>query len=98
MAAPSKSSAPVADHTSQARYYDPANAFDFRWPPVPRRQFLAERDRAFDSATPTGLVALDASDVLATPYPATTPSLLVQYLRIRGGERFAPRQRASGEV
>ena len=98
MAAPSKSSAAVGDHTSQARYYDPANAFDFRWPPVPRRQFLAERDRAFDSATPTGLVALDASDALATPYPATTPSLLVQYLRLRGGERFATRQRASGEV
>ncbi len=93
-----KSSAAAGDHTAQALYYDPANAFDFHWPPVPRRRFLAERDRAFDSATPTGLVPLDASDALETPYPATTPSLLAQYLRLRGGERFATHQWASGEV
>ena len=98
MATLSKSSAAAGDHTSQALYYDPANAFEFCWPPVPRRQFLAERERAFDSATPTGLVALDASDALETSYPATTPSLLAQYLRLRGGERFVTHQRASGEV
>jgi gentisate 1,2-dioxygenase len=94
----SRSSALGTDHTSQALYYDPANAFDFRWPPVPRRQFLAEREQAFAPATPSGLVSLDASDALETPYPATTPSLLAQYLRLRAGERFATRQRASGEV
>ena len=93
-----KSSAVDSDHTSQALYYDPANAFDFRWPPVPRRQFLAEHEQAFASATPSGLVALDASDALETSYPATTPSLLAQYLRLRAGERFAMHQRASGEV
>lgn len=93
-----KPSVAVGDHTSQALYYDPANAFDFRWPPVPRRQFLTERERAFDSSTPTGLVPLDASDVLKTAYPATTPSLLAQYLRLRGGESFVTHQRASGEV
>jgi gentisate 1,2-dioxygenase len=88
----------AGDHTAQALYYDPANAFDFRWPPVPRRQFLAECEQAFAGATPTGLVPLDASDALETPYPATTPSLLAQYLRLRGGESFTTRQRASGEV
>jgi len=30
----------AGDYTGKALYYDPANAFDFRWPPVPRRQFL----------------------------------------------------------
>jgi len=98
MATVSKSSAPAGDYTDQALYYDPANAFDFRWPPVPRRQFLAEREQAFASAAPTGVVALDASDALETPYPATTPSLLAHYLGLRAGERFATRQRASGEV
>ena len=98
MATVLKSSAGAGDYTGQALYYDPANAFDFRWPPVPRRQFLAECEQAFASATPTGLVALDASDDLETPYPATTPSLLAQYLRLRAGERFATRQRASGVV
>lgn len=98
MAMLSKPSVAVRDHTSQALYYDPANAFDFRWPPVPRRQFLAEHTRAFDCATPTGLVPLDASDALQTPYPATTPSLLTQYLRLGAGQCFTTRQRASGEV
>lgn len=98
MATRPKRSSTAGDHTSEALYYDPANAFDFQWPPVPRRQFLAERDRAFDSKTPTGLIPLDASDALETPYPATTPSLLAQYLRLRGGESFSTRHRASGEV
>jgi gentisate 1,2-dioxygenase len=88
----------TSEYAEQALYYDPANAFDFRWPPVPRRQFLTERDRAFASSTPTGFITLDASDALETRYPATTPSLLAQYLRLRPGERFATRQRASGEV
>ena len=98
MATLSKPSVAVSDYTSQALYYDPANAFDFRWPPVPRRQFLAERERAFDPAAPSGVVVLDASDALHTPYPATTPSLLARYLRLRAGESLATRQRASGEV
>lgn len=98
MATLSKPSSVVGDYTGEALYYDPANAFDFRWPPVPRRQFLAERDRAFDSAAPSGLIPLDASDALKTPYPATTPSLLAQYLRLRGGESVNTTNRASGEV
>ena len=98
MATLSKPSVTVGDHTGQALYYDPANAFDFRWPPVPRRQFLAECQRAFDPASPTGLISLDASDALQTPYPATTPSLLARYLRLRAGEGLTTRQRASGEV
>jgi len=98
MAALSKPMLNPGRHTRQALYYDPANAFDFRWPPVPRRQFLAECERAFDPASPTGLVPLDASDSLETRYPATTPSLLAQYLRLCRGDRFAMQQRASGEV
>jgi len=98
MATLSESPVVASDHTSQALYYDPANAFDFHWPPVPRRQFLAECRHAFDPESPTGLIPLDASDALQTPYPATTPSLLAQYLRLRGDERVATQQRASGEV
>jgi len=98
MATLSKPTPAAGDYTREALYYDPANAFDFRWPPVPRRQFLAERDRAFDPVTATGLIALDASDVLETPYPATTPSLLAQFLRLRAAERFEGCQQASGEV
>ncbi|NIR60407.1 MAG: hypothetical protein GWO02_13250, partial [Gammaproteobacteria bacterium] len=98
MATRMKPSGAPGDHTANALYYDPANAFDFRWPAVPRRQFLAERDRAYDADAPSGLVPLDASAELDTPYPATTPSLLARYLRLRPGDTFAASQRASGEV
>jgi len=98
MATLSKPSGIGGDFTTDALYYDPANAFDFRWPPVPRRQFLSERDRAFDAKTPSGLIPLDASDTLKTPYPATTPSLLAQYLRVRSADSITTKHRASGEV
>jgi len=82
----------------RARYHTSENPFGFRWPDVPVRQFLAERDRAFDPATPTGMVLLDSSDALGTRYPATTPSLLVAYVKLRAGERLRTGFVASGEV
>ena len=65
-------------YTERARYNTSENPFTFRWPPVPIRQFLAERDRAFDQTTPTGAIALDISAELGIGYPATTPSLLAR--------------------
>lgn len=85
-------------YARRARYHTSANPFTFAWPPVPARQFLAERDRAFDPQAPTGLVALDASGDLGTAYPATTPTLLVRYLKIRSGEQFRTVFAASGEI
>ena len=85
-------------YTGRARYFSDDNGFDFRWPPVPVRQFLAERDRAFDPATPTGMIALDSSDALGTPFPATTPALLLRYLKIRAGEELRADLNASGEI
>ena len=78
------SGAPVAEtvYTKRAQYNDPQNAFAFRWPDVPRRQFLAERDRAFDPATGTADIPLDSS----------------RYLRIAAGENIATAYRASGAV
>ena len=85
-------------YTRRARYFSDDNGFNFRWPPVPVRQFLAERDRAFDPATPTGMIALDTSDALGTPFPATTPALLLRYLNIRAGEELRTNLVASGEI
>ncbi len=94
------SGAPFAEtkYTKRAQYNDPQNAFAFRWPDVPRRQFLAERDRAFDPATGTADIPLDSSDVLGTAYTATTPTILCHYLRIAAGENIATSYRASGAV
>lgn len=55
-------------------------------PPVPTWVFEAERSRAFAPDTPTSLIPLDLSAVLQTPGPATTPSLLACYLRVRSQE------------
>ncbi len=85
-------------YARRARYRSGENGFDFAWPDVPVRQFLAERDRAFDSATPTGLIPLDSSDVLACGYPATTPTLLCRYFRIRPGEILRTNFVAAGEI
>lgn len=86
------------DHTRRARYFSDDNGFEFRWSSVPCRQFLAERDRAFDPKGTTGMIPLDTSDALGTPYPATTPVLLLRYLRIRAGEELHTSLVASGEI
>jgi gentisate 1,2-dioxygenase len=94
-AQPVESATPYA---RRARYHTSANPFTFAWPAVPARQFLAERDRAFDPQAPTGLIPLDASGDLGTAYPATTPTLLVRYLKMRSGEPFRTAFAASGEI
>ncbi len=85
-------------YTRRAHYHCGLNAFDYRWTPVPARQFLAERDQAFAAATPTGEIALDCADALKTAYPATTPTLLMRYLKIRASETLCCNYVASGEV
>jgi gentisate 1,2-dioxygenase len=82
----------------RAIYHSAENGFSFKWPAVPARQFLRERDLAFDPATPSGEIPLDTSDVLQTAYLATTPTLLCRYLRIRAGEEWRTRYVASGEI
>ncbi|MGK0172601.1 MAG: gentisate 1,2-dioxygenase, partial [Gammaproteobacteria bacterium] len=65
---------------------------------VPRRQFVEERDRAMDTATPTGEIPLDCSAALGTDYLATTPLLLARYLRIRADEMLTVNRIASSEI
>ncbi len=88
----------MASPAGRARYHSADNNFTFAWPPVPARQFLAERDSAFDPGCLTGLIALDCSDVLDTPYPATTPTMLMRYARLQAGETLTTRFAASGEI
>ena len=91
--------APAVDpYADRARYFTDENGFSLSWPAVPVHQFLAERDAAFDRRTPTSIVALDIASLLHTPYPATTPTLLCRYLKIRAGERLQTSFTASGEI
>ena len=82
----------------RAQYHCGLNAFDYRWPAVPARQFLAERNLAFAANTPTGEIPLNCADVLQTHYLATTPTLLLRYLKIRAGDELRCNYVASGEV
>lgn len=85
-------------YASRARYFTNENGFAFSWPAVPMHQFLAERDRAFGADAPSGLIALDISGDLRTTYPATTPTLLCRYVRIRAAEQLRTAFAASGEI
>jgi gentisate 1,2-dioxygenase len=87
---------PPTQAQGRARLYDPANFFAFRLDPVPRRQFVVERDQAFAPDAGTTTVLLDASDALGTPYPATTPMLLCRYIRIRANDSIDLTLNASG--
>jgi len=85
-------------HSGRARYFDSSNAFALKYPPVPCHQFIAERDRALDPASPTQLIPLDLSAPLELEFPATTPLIMTYYARMRPGERLATRFKASGEL
>ena len=85
-------------YSRRARFFSSDNNFEFAWPAVPARQFLVERDRVFNPDCATGLIPLDCSDALETRYPATTPSLLLCYAKLRAGESLATTFNASGEI
>ncbi|MBH66780.1 MAG: hypothetical protein CMM58_00345 [Rhodospirillaceae bacterium] len=82
----------------RAIYNSPENFFNWSWPAVPRHQFLAERDRAFDPDGESGLIELDISGELEIPYPATIPSILARYVKVQSGDTISHSFAASGEV
>ena len=82
----------------RARYYNSGNAFALVLSAVPSVTFLAERDRAFDANTGTGLISMDLSEALGTSFAATTPLLLSRYARIRAGETLEVAVRASAQL
>lgn len=84
--------------TGRARYFNSGNAFALTLPAVPSVQFTEQRDRAFDPASPTGLIDLDLSDQMHTDFPATTPLVMSRYLRIRAGDSLAGRFNASAQT
>jgi gentisate 1,2-dioxygenase len=76
----------VEDWTGDARFYEYSAAVDpigsGLTTRVPVRRFPAQ----WHEPGSTRVVALDLSDVLGTPYPATGPSLLARFLCIAEGE------------
>lgn len=76
----------------------PIGAFSRGLPPVPAMAFEAERAAALRADAPPGFIALDISDRLECPYPATTPMVLARYLILARGAVFSHSLDASGEV
>jgi gentisate 1,2-dioxygenase len=85
-------------YTQRARYYSSLDGFNIKKPAIPAHAFVAERDRAFDPAAPTGLIPCDLSRTLEIGFPVTAPLVLARYVRIRAGERLATRFAASGAL
>jgi gentisate 1,2-dioxygenase len=85
-------------YAANARYLTSLDGFNIKRPDVPPHVFRAERDRALDQATPTGLVPLDLSVTLGLDYPATTPFILSHYARIRAGDALPTSFQASAEI
>jgi gentisate 1,2-dioxygenase len=90
--------APASEAAARARFFNSANAFNVKLPPVPDHSFTAEPAQMLDPAAPTGLVACDLSAELGCAFPATTPLLLARYARIRPNDRLTTAFVASGAI
>jgi gentisate 1,2-dioxygenase len=93
-----RATSPGTEAQARALYYNTGNAFNQKLAEVPDQSFVDEPARALNPASPTGLINCDRSQDLGTPYPATTPLVLVRYARIRAGESLRGEFVASGVV
>jgi gentisate 1,2-dioxygenase len=93
-----RAAAPRTAAQARGRFFNSGNAFNIKNPPVPDHVFTAEPLRALDPATPTGLIACDASDLLECPFPATSPLVLARYARIKAGEALPTSFESSGTI
>jgi gentisate 1,2-dioxygenase len=87
-----------ASISDRARFVSIEDGFNIKRAALTPRAFDDERDRALDPSSPNGFIPCDMSDVLLTPYPATTPLLLAKFLRVGAGDEITARLRASGEI
>ena len=73
-------------YEERARFLSVEDGFNIGRRQLSARAFDGQRERAFSRTTPTESIVLDQSEVLGTPWPATTPIMLARYIRVRAGE------------
>lgn len=95
---PQRAAAPASAAQARARFFNSANAFNIRLPPVPARSFGAEARRAMDPQAPTGWQPCDQSQALESGAPATTPLMLARYAHIAPGEALPSHFAATGAI
>lgn len=86
------------DAQRRGRFFNSANAFNVKLPPVPAGIHAEPARQALAADAPTGYVPCDQSAALACPWPATTPFMLARYARVRPGERLEADFVASGSL
>ena len=57
-----------------------------------------EENKAYDFGLKSLLIPLDIAHVLKTPYPATIPSILARYIRLKKDDMLSHQFIASGEI
>ncbi|MFM8862229.1 MAG: cupin domain-containing protein [Acidimicrobiia bacterium] len=86
------------DWSGEARYFEYSRAANpvgsGRIPPLPMERFPAERHRAVT----TGILPFDLSEALGTSAPATSPALLVSFIRIAPGDSVETAPVATSEL
>ncbi|HMF74871.1 MAG TPA: hypothetical protein VK604_04345 [Bryobacteraceae bacterium] len=93
-AAPLLSTAELTQDTQIFEYSTAANPIESgSTPRIPVKAFSAD----LYAAGPSRIIPLDLSADLRTPYPATGPSLLANFVRIKAGEKLATASNASSE-
>jgi gentisate 1,2-dioxygenase len=84
--------------TGDARFYEYTTAADPIGSgiitPVPTKEF----EPALYNSGETRIVTLDLSKELRTPYPATSPSLLAHFIRIKAGDSIKTQPNATSEL
>ncbi|GHC82696.1 hypothetical protein GCM10007320_26060 [Pseudorhodoferax aquiterrae] len=95
---PQRHAAPADAAQARARFFNSANAFNIRLPPVPAHSFAAEARRAMDPQAPTGWQPCDQSQAMGSGNPATTPLMLARYAHIAPGETLASHFVATGAI
>lgn len=95
---PQRHAAPADAAQARARFFNSANAFNIRLPPVPAHSFTAEARRAMDTQAPTGWQPCDQSQAMGSGNPATTPLMLARYAHIAPGETLASHFVATGAI
>ncbi len=87
-----------ADWSRHAVFYEYSKAADpirgGQTPPIPARQFPAESY----AGGKTRVVPLDLSADLGTPFPATSPALLANYLVVRAGDSISTDPNATSQL
>lgn len=89
---------PASAAQGRALYFNSANAFNVKLPPVSAGVFLDPMQRAMSPGSATGFFPCDQSAALDCPHPATTPLMLARYARINGGESLTASFKASGSM